>query len=125
LTKYPNERKIGFKKSRKETNNPIKQKDQIMSYTKAQEAAIVEASPMDLAGAKALGLTLDKSYRSVIAKAKQLGQDYIAKPAPAKAEKAETKAEIVAELAGVLEMSLDGLEKAPLGTLAALRDRLA
>lgn len=96
-----------------------------MSYTKAQEAAIVEASPMDLAGAKALGLTLDKSYRSVIAKAKQLGQDYIAKPAPAKAEKAETKAEIVAELAGVLEMSLDGLEKAPLGTLAALRDRLA
>lgn len=96
-----------------------------MSYTPEMEARVREASPMDLAGAKALGAEIGMSYRSVIAKAKSLGLEYTPKPAPAKVEKPETKAEIVAELAGVLEMSLEGLEKAPRATLIALRARLA
>jgi len=93
-------------------------------YTPEMEARVREASPMDLAGAKALGAELGMSYRSVIAKAKSLGEDYIPKPAPAKAVKPETKAEIVADIASTIGIALDGLEKAPLATLAALRSRL-
>ena len=94
-------------------------------YTDQMVAKVTAAAPLDLAKAKEVGAEIGMSYRSVIAKAKSLGLEYVAKPAPAKKAKAETKAEIVAELAGVLEMSLDGLEKAPLAVLSALRARLA
>jgi len=94
-------------------------------YTKEMEAKVTAAAPLNLEIAKAVGAEIGMSYRSVIAKAKSLGLEYVAKPAPARKEKPETKAEIVAELAGVLELSLEGLEKAPRATLKALRARLA
>ncbi len=94
-------------------------------YTPEMEKAVRDAAPLDLAGAKALGSELGMSYRSVIAKTKSLGLTYISKPVPARKPKEVTKAELVTELAGSLEMKLDGLEKAPRATLLALVARLA
>jgi hypothetical protein len=65
---------------------------------------------------------MGKPARSIIAKAKSLGVEYIAKPAPAKrvtggASKAEVVASISAKLGGV---DLSGLDKATSAALAAL-----
>ena len=71
----------------------------------------------------AVAAELGVSYRSVIAKAKQLGVEYIPKPAPAKVAKGPTKLELVAEIAeasGMAESKLVGLEKAPKAVLEAL-----
>lgn len=55
-----------------------------INYTPEMVATIKAAQPLDLAKAKALGAALDRGYRSIIAKAKREGFDYISKPAPAK-----------------------------------------
>lgn len=91
-----------------------------MSYTPEMEQVVTEAAPLDLASAKVVGEKIGKSYRSVIAKAKQLGLEYVAKPAPAKKPKEVTKAEMVTELEGIFGRSLAGLEKAPKGVLVGL-----
>ena len=83
-----------------------------MSYTKEMEAVVTAASPMDLAGAKAVGTEIGMSYRSVIAKAKSLGLEYTPKPAPAKKVKEITKAELVAEIETATGKTFTGLAKA-------------
>ena len=94
-----------------------------MAYTEAMERAVREAAPLTLETAKVVAAELGVSYRSVIAKAKQLGVEYIPKPAPAKVAKGPTKLELVAEIAeasGMAESKLVGLEKAPKAVLEAL-----
>ena len=85
-----------------------------VNYTPEMVATIKAAQPLDLAKAKALGSQLDRGYRSIIAKAKREGFEYISKPAPAKKKAASTKVELVAAIAKATQAdSLDGLEKAP------------
>ena len=89
-------------------------------YTKEMEAKVTAASPMDLAGAKALGAEIGMTYRSVIAKAKSLGLDYIPKPAPVKKVKEATKAELAADIEGATGLTLPSLAKASRLDLLAL-----
>jgi len=96
-----------------------------VNYTPEMEAAIKAAAPLNLASAKAVGLAIGRSYRSVIAKAKSLDVEYISKPAPAKKVKPETKAEIVGDIASIIGVtSLSGLEKAPATVLRVLRSKV-
>lgn len=96
------------------------------NYSEAQEAAIIAASPLDLASATILAASMGKSPRSVISKAKSLGLVYNCKPKPAKRPSVETKAEIVAEIMEALpdSASLDGLEKSTTRALVNLRQAL-
>ena len=89
-------------------------------YTPEMEQKVIAASPMDLAGAKALGAEIGMSYRSVIAKAKSLGMDYTPKPAPVRKAKEVTKAELVAELELTTGLTFTGLTKASRSDLLAL-----
>ena len=85
-----------------------------VNYTPEMVATIEAAQPLDLAKAKALGAQLDRGYRSIIAKAKREGFEYISKPAPAKKKAATTKVELVAAIAKAIDCdtdSLSGLEK--------------
>ena len=50
------------------------------NYTPEMVATLKAAQPLDLAKAKALGAEMGKGYRSIIAKAKREGFDYISKP---------------------------------------------
>jgi hypothetical protein len=93
-----------------------------VNYTPEMEAAIRAAAPITFDSAAVLAEKLGKPARSIIAKAKSLGVEYIAKPAPAKrvtggASKAEVVASISAKLGGV---DLSGLDKATSAALAAL-----
>ena len=86
-----------------------------VNYTPEMVAAMVAASPLDYAKAQALAVQLDRGVRSIIAKAKRQGIEYISKPAPAKKKAAPTKADLVSAIANALDCSSDdllGLEKA-------------
>ena len=71
-----------------------------MAYSSAQEAQVRAAAPLNLAKAKALADKLGVSYRSVIAKAKQLGVEYVKAEPVAKAAKdaGPTKAQILSDI---------------------------
>jgi len=97
-----------------------------INYTNEMVATIKAAQPLDLAKAKALGLQLDRGYRSIIAKAKREGFEYISKPAPAKKKAAPTKTDmVVAICAATGADNLDGLEKATGSALNNLLKSLA
>ena len=69
---------------------------------------------------------MGKSVRSLIAKAKREGIEYISKPAPAKKKAAPSKADIVAAICSAVDTdSLDGLEKATGSALNKLLSNLA
>lgn len=89
-------------------------------YTPEMEAAVRAAAPLNLAKAKAVGETIGMSYRSVIAKAKSIGVEYVPQPARVLKPKETTKAELVGELELSFGRSLAGLEKAPRAVLIAL-----
>ena len=66
------------------------------AYTKTETAVIVAASPLTFEGAQKIALQIGKSHRSVIAKAKSLGVDYIPKSKPiAKVNNEPTKASVL------------------------------
>jgi hypothetical protein len=97
-----------------------------INYTAEMVATIEAAQPLDLAKAKALGAQLDRGYRSIIAKAKREGFEYISKPAPAKKKLAPSKADMVAAICAAVDTdSLDGLEKATGAALNKLLSSLA
>jgi hypothetical protein len=97
-----------------------------VNYTSEMVATIEAAQPLDLAKAKALGAQLDRGYRSIIAKAKREGFEYISKPAPAKKKAAPSKAELVGAIAKAVDCdTLDGLEKATGQSLAKLLEHIA
>jgi hypothetical protein len=97
-----------------------------VNYTPEMVATIEAAQPLDLAKAKALGAQLDRGYRSIIAKAKREGFEYISKPAPAKKKAAPSKAELVGAIAKAVDCdTLEGLEKATGQSLAKLLEHIA
>ena len=86
-----------------------------VNYTTEMVATIKAQQPLDLAKAKALGLEFNKGYRSIIAKAKKEGFEYISKPAPAKKKSAPLKIDLILAIASALDVTaldLVGLEKA-------------
>jgi hypothetical protein len=98
-------------------------KEKDVNYTPEMVEAIKAAAPLNLEKAKAVGLAIGRSYRSVIAKAKSEKVEYVSKPAPAKKEKPETKSEIVGDISKMCGgLVLDGLDKAPAGALRNLRE---
>ena len=75
------------------------------AYTTSETAVIVAASPLTFEKAQAIAEKIGKSHRSVIAKAKSLGVEYIPKAKPtAKASNEPTKAAILAEIRTALAM---------------------
>lgn len=103
------------------TSKTVKQPN----FTVAQEAAIKAAAPLDLAKATALGAEMGKGYRSIIAKAVRMGVAYNRKqPTTKTGEPVEKKEDIVADIAAIVEATLDGLEKAPKPALQAIRNYL-
>ena len=86
-----------------------------VNYTPEMVAILKAAQPIDYAKAQSLAIQLDRGVRSIIAKCKREGYDYISKPAPAKKKAAPTKADLVSAIAHALDCSSDdllGLEKA-------------
>ena len=77
-----------------------------MAYTESMIAKITAAAPLDLAKSHVLASELGVSYRSVIAKAKSLGLEYIAKaPAAKKAKSTEpTQAAILTGIRSALAL---------------------
>ena len=83
-----------------------------VNYTPEMVAVLEAAQPIDYAKAQELGLQLDRGVRSIIAKCKREGFDYISKPAPAKKKAAISKIEMVEAICKALDMdSCEGLEK--------------
>jgi hypothetical protein len=94
-----------------------------VNYTPEMVAILKDNAPINYEKALVLSLTLDRGARSIIAKCKREGIEYISKPAPAKKKAAPSKADMVAAIATGLDLdSLDGLEKA---TGAALNKLLS
>jgi hypothetical protein len=97
-----------------------------VNYTPEMVAVLEAAQPIDYAKAQELGLQLDRGVRSIIAKCKREGFDYVSKPAPAKKKAAPSKADMVAAICAAVDTdSLDGLEKATGSALNKLLSSLA
>ena len=97
-----------------------------VNYTPEMVATLKAAQPIDYAKAQELGLQLDRGVRSIIAKCKREGIEYISKPAPAKKKAAPSKADLVAAICAAVDTdSLDGLEKASGSALNKLLSSLA
>ena len=75
------------------------------AYSASETAVIVAASPLTFEKAQAIALEINKSHRSVIAKAKSLGVEYIPKAKPtAKASNEPTKAAVLSAIRSALAM---------------------
>ena len=84
-----------------------------VNYTEEMVATLKTNAPIDFAKAQVLAVDLDRSVKSIIAKCKREGIEYISKPAPAKKKSAPTKADLVSAICKGLDVdALDGLEKA-------------
>ena len=91
------------------------------NYTPEMVQMLRDAQPIDFDKAQALAKELNRNVRSIIAKVKREGLDYISKPAPAKKKAAPTKGDLVAAICKALDIdSCDGLEKATGIALAKL-----
>ena len=76
-------------------------------------ATLKTSAPIDYAKAQALGTELNRSGKSVIAKCKREGIEYISKPAHARTKSAPTKSDLVSAICKVLDLDdCQGLEKA-------------
>ena len=83
-------------------------------------------APVDYAKAQDLAKQLDRGVRSIIAKCKREGIEYISKPAPAKKKSAPSKADLVGAISKALDCGiLDGLEKATGQSLAKLLEHIS
>lgn len=92
-----------------------------VNYTPEMVAILKANAPLDFAKAEALSKQLGRNVRSIIAKAKREGVNYISKPAPAKKKAAPSKMDMVAAICKGLNMdSCDGLYKAKGSALATL-----
>ena len=84
-----------------------------INYTEEMVATLKTNAPIDFAKAQSLATELDRSVKSIIAKCKREGIEYISKPAPARKKSAPTKADLVGAICKGLDLdSCDGLEKA-------------
>ena len=97
-----------------------------VNYTPEMIAVLTAAAPINHEKAQALAVQLDRGVRSIIAKCKREGIEYISKPAPAKKKAAPTKVDMVAAImAATGADNLDGLEKATGSALNNLLSSLA
>ena len=76
------------------------------NYTPEMVQMLRDAQPIDFDKAQDLAKKLDKNVRSIIAKVKREGLDYISKPAPAKKKAAPTKGDLVAAICRALDICL-------------------
>ena len=84
-----------------------------INYTAEMVALLEQNAPIDFDKAQALGKEMQRSTKSIIAKCKREGIEYISKPAPARKKSAPTKADLVGAICKGLDVdALDGLEKA-------------
>jgi hypothetical protein len=84
-----------------------------INYTEEMVATLKTNAPIDFAKAQVLAVDLNRSVKSIIAKCKREGIEYISKPAPAKKKSAPTKADLVNAICKAVDLdSCDGLEKA-------------
>ena len=89
------------------------------NYTPEMVAILTDAAPLNLEKAKALESVLNRSYKSIIAKAKSEGIEYhIQQPKP-KRVGIVTKAQVVEKIEAELDAPdmLSGLVKAPASAL--------
>jgi hypothetical protein len=95
-------------------------------YTPAMEARLMATAPLNLAKAQSLASEFGSvTYRSVIAKAKQLGIEYESKAPAAKKPQGVTKESLCALIGdafGLTELQAQGLKAAKLESLQALLD---
>ena len=92
-----------------------------VNYTPEMVATLKAAQPIDYAKAQALALQLDRGVRSIIAKSKREGFEYISKPAPAKKKAAPTKGDMVNAICSALDCDpIVGLEKSTGSALSQL-----
>lgn len=97
----------------------------VKNYSEAQEAVLLAAGIIDNDKAIELAATLGKDVRSIRAKATRMGI-YKAKEKTSKTGgPVETKEDIVADIAALVQKNMDGLEKAPKLALQILRERLS
>lgn len=90
-------------------------------YTPAMEARLLAAAPLNLAKAQALASEFGNvTYRSVIAKAKQLGIDYESKAPAAKKPQGITKETLCAEIGAFGIANAEGLKPASFAALESV-----
>ena len=100
--------------------------DSTVNYTPEMVAVLKAAQPINYAKAQELAKQLDRGVRSIIAKTKREGFDYISKPAPAKKKAAPTKGDMVAAICSALDMdTCEGLEKSTGSALNKLLQNIA
>ena len=96
------------------------------NYTPEMVNMLRKAQPIDFDKAQALAKELNKNVRSVIAKVKREGFDYISKPAPAKKKAAPTKGDLVHAICKAVDIdSCDGLETATGVALSKLLEAIS
>ena len=111
-------KKLNLKKRLKNMTTTTKTE---VNYTPEMVAILKANAPLDFAKAEALSKQLGRNVRSIIAKAKREGVNYISKPAPAKKKAAPSKMDMVAAICKGLNMdSCEGLDKATGSALATL-----
>ena len=92
-----------------------------LNYSPEMVAILKAQQPLNLAKAKALGNQFNKGYKSIIAKAKKEGFEYIAKPKAAKKKAAPSKADMVDAICLALDCDpIVGLEKSTGSALSSL-----
>ena len=84
-----------------------------VNYTAEIVELLEQSAPINFDKAQALGKEMNRSVKSVIAKCKREGIEYISKPAPARKKSAPTKADLVSAICKGLDLDdCQGLEKA-------------
>ena len=97
-----------------------------INYTPEMIAVLTAAAPINHEKAQALAVQLDRGVRSIIAKCKREGFEYVSKPAPAKKKSAPSKVDLVAAICKGLSIDdCEGLEKATGAALNKLLSSLA
>ena len=95
-----------------------------VNYTPEMVREMREMAPLNLEKAKKLSPLLERSVRSIIAKAKREGIEYVSVKPVAKRVKGLTKADLVKAISTKVGADLEGLEKAPAVTLGRLLECL-
>ena len=95
-----------------------------VNYSPEMVSEMREMAPLNLEKAKLLAPLLERSVRSIIAKAKRECIEYVSVKPVAKRVKGLTKADLVKAISVKVGADLEGLEKAPAVTLGRLLECL-
>lgn len=95
------------------------------NYSEAQEKIMADCGVIDNAKALELADKFGKDVRSIRAKAVRMGIYKAAEKVSKSGGKIESKDDIVADIAGLVNKNMEGLEKAPKLVLQILREKLA